>query len=52
MTAARGRTSDRDFSSLPPAVKIGDTLASIDTDRVPDSDDVRNIDQHSALRED
>ena len=52
MTAAKGPTPDRDFSELPPAVRIEDTLASIDPDRLPDADDVRNVDQHGALRDD
>ncbi len=49
---ATGDTTDPRFSALPATVGIEDTIASVDTSRFPDPDDVRNVDQHSALRDD
>jgi hypothetical protein len=43
---------DPDYRTLPPTVRIDATIASVDTAARPDSDDVRNVDQHAALRDD
>ncbi|WP_207084659.1 hypothetical protein [Nocardioides sp. S5] len=43
---------DRRFSTLPASVGVEDTIASVDTSHSPDPDDVRNVDQHRALRDD
>lgn len=43
---------DSRFTSLPAGVRAEDTVASVDTSHAPEPDDVRNVDQHSALRED
>lgn len=42
----------RDYSELPTTVRPEDTVASVDTHQAPDADDVRNVDQHRALRDD
>ena len=43
---------DSRFTTLPAGVRAEDTVASVDTSHAPDPDDVRNVDQHSALRDD
>jgi len=40
------------FTTLPAGVRAEDTVAGVDTTRAPDPDDVRNVDQHAALRDD
>ena len=45
-------TRDSRFTTLPAAVRAEDTVASVDTTRAPDPDDVRNVDQHGATRDD
>ena len=47
-----GAPDDSPFSTLPPPVRPEDTVAGVDTTRVPDPDDVRNVDQHAATRDD
>lgn len=42
----------RDFTTLPPPVKLDETIVSIDTDLVPDPGAGRNVEQHRALRDD
>lgn len=49
---APGDTTGPRFSTLPTGVAVEDTIASVDTSHSPDPDDVRNVDQHSALRDD
>ncbi len=41
-----------DYTALPAAVRAEDTVAGVDTTRAPDPDDVRNVDQHGATRDD
>jgi hypothetical protein len=41
-----------DFRSLPPLVRLEETIASVDADSVPDPAAGRNVDQHRALRDD
>jgi len=41
-----------DYRSLPPGVRLNETIASVDTDPVPDPAAGRNVDQHRALRDD
>ncbi len=43
---------EQDYRSLPPQVRLEDTIASVEPDPAPDPDAVRNIDQHRALRDD
>ncbi|HEV2796666.1 MAG TPA: hypothetical protein VGV65_03520 [Nocardioides sp.] len=43
---------DPDYRTLPPTVRIDETITSLDTATPPDPDDVRNVDQHAALRDD
>ncbi|MBC2933577.1 hypothetical protein [Nocardioides sp. zg-1228] len=38
--------------TLSPGVRLDETVASVDTDPVPDPDAGRNVDQHRALRDD
>ena len=40
------------FTTLPAAVRAEDTVAGVDTGHSPEPDDVRNVDQHAALRDD
>ncbi|MCF6379667.1 hypothetical protein L2K70_18810 [Nocardioides KLBMP 9356] len=42
---------DPDYRTLPPAPRLDETVASTDPDRAPDADDVRNVNQHAALRD-
>jgi hypothetical protein len=41
-----------DYTTLPPGVRLSDTVAGLDTDEPVDPDAVRNVDQHAALRDD
>jgi len=43
---------DPRFTTLPAAVRAEDMVAGVDTGQSPDPDDVRNVDQHAALRDD
>lgn len=47
-----GRNPAQDYRRLPPAVRLDETIATVDADPVPDPDEVRNLDQHRALRDD
>ncbi|VXC11833.1 hypothetical protein [Nocardioides sp. AX2bis] len=40
------------YSSLPPDVRLDDTIASVEAEPVPDPGAGRNVDQHRALRDD
>jgi hypothetical protein len=40
------------FTTLPAGVRAEDMVAGVDTDDPPEPDDVRNVDQHAALRDD
>lgn len=44
--------SKQDYRSLPPEVRLEDTIASVEADPVPDPEAGRNVDQHRALRDD
>lgn len=48
----RGEKPKQEYRSLPPEVRLDDTIASVDPDLVPDPEGVRNVDQHRALRDD
>jgi hypothetical protein len=41
-----------DYRTLPPAVSLDETIASVEPDAAPDPDGGRNLDQHRALRDD
>ena len=41
-----------DYRTLPPGVRLDETIAGVDADSVPDPDAGRNVDQHRALRDD
>jgi len=41
-----------DYRTLPPSVRLDETIASVDMDPVPDPAAGRNVDQHRALRDD
>ncbi len=41
----------RDFTHLPEPVRLEDTVAEHDAEPVAEADDVRNPDQHAALRD-
>jgi hypothetical protein len=45
-------TSAQDYRTLPPAVSLDETIASVDPDAAPDPDAGRDVDQHRALRDD
>ena len=47
----RGVNPKQDYRSLPPKVRLEDTIASIEPDPAPDPEAVRNLDQHRALRD-
>jgi hypothetical protein len=47
-----GAKVTKDFSSLPPNVRLDETIASVDAEPVPDPQAGRNVDQHRALRDD
>ena len=40
------------FTTLPDPVRTEDMVAGVDTGHSPEPDDVRNVDQHAALRDD
>jgi hypothetical protein len=42
----------QDYRTLPPAVSLDETIASVEPDAAPDPDGGRNVDQHRALRDD
>lgn len=46
------KQQDKDYTTLPPSPALDQLVGTVDTDRTPDPDDVRNVDQHHALRED
>ena len=56
MQADDNRTSGakvvKDYSSLPPNVRLDETIASVDAEPFPDPQEGRNVDQHRALRDD
>jgi len=41
-----------DYRTLPPGVRLDETIATVDADSVPDPAAGRNVDQHRALRDD
>ena len=41
-----------DYTTLPEGVRLSDTVGGVDADRPVDPDDVRNVDQHAATRDD
>ena len=43
---------DTRFTTLPAGVRAEDLVAGIDTGHSPEPDDVRNVDQHAATRDD
>ena len=43
---------DSRFTTLPAGVPAEDLVAGVDTGHPPEPDDVRNVDQHAALRDD
>lgn len=45
-------TRESRFTTLPAGVRPEDTVAGVDTGHSPEPDDVRNVDQHAALRDD
>lgn len=47
-----GAKPEQDYRSLPPPVRLDDTIESVDPDPVPGPEAGRNIDQHRALRDD
>lgn len=44
--------AEQDYRTLPPDVRLDETVASVDASPVPDPDAGRNVDQHRALRDD
>ena len=46
-----GAKVTKDYSSLPPRVRLDETIASVDVDPVPDLHAGRNVDQDLALRD-
>jgi hypothetical protein len=54
--SAEGRPSkakgEQDYRTLPPAVSLDETIATVDPDAAPDPDAGRNVDHHQALRDD
>jgi len=42
----------KDYRTLPPGVRLDETIASVEPDPAPDPDAGRNVDQHRALRDD
>jgi hypothetical protein len=42
----------KDYSGLPPHVRLEETIASVDAEPVPDPQAGRNVDQLRALRDD
>jgi hypothetical protein len=52
---AEGRPKEKrqqEYRTLPPAVSLDETIASVQPDAAPDPDGGRNLDQHRALRDD
>lgn len=49
---SRPPEGNRDWSSLPSGVPLEETVAGRDDRTAPAPDDVRNVDQHAALRDD
>ena len=47
-----GEKPGPDYRSLPPGVRLDETIASVEATPAPDPDAVRNVDQHRALRDD
>jgi hypothetical protein len=47
-----GEKPARDYRSLPPQVRLEDTIESVEADPVPEPEAGRNLDQHRALRDD
>lgn len=45
-------TRESRFATLPADVRAEDMVAGVDTGHPPEPDDVRNVDQHAALRDD
>ncbi len=45
-------TREQDYRTLPLAVSLDETIASVEPDAAPDPDANRNLDQHRALRDD
>ena len=43
---------DTRFTTLPAGVRAEDLVAGVDTGHSPEPDDVRNVDQHAASRDD
>ncbi len=43
---------DTRFTTLPDSVRAEDMVAGVDTGHPPEPDDVRNVDQHAATRDD
>ena len=43
---------DTRFTTLPAGVRAEDLVAGVDTGHSPEPDDVRNVDQHAATRDD
>jgi hypothetical protein len=43
---------EKDYRSIPPEVRFDETIASVESDAVPDPQAGRNLDQHRALRDD
>ena len=43
---SRGESNDQVRTQLPPPVRLEDTVATTDTDPLPDPEDVREIAQH------
>jgi hypothetical protein len=51
-THPSGAKVTKDYSNLPPSVRLDETIASVDAESVPDPQAGRNVDQHRALRDD
>ena len=49
---AAGAQRSQRYRSLPPTVRLEDTIASVDATPSQYPDAVRNLDQHRALRDD
>ncbi|NPC97703.1 hypothetical protein [Nocardioides sp. zg-DK7169] len=47
-----GAEATKDYSSLPPNVRLDATIASVDAEPVPDPQAGRNVDQRRALHDD
>lgn len=56
MDAGSDRTTppraSKDYRSLPPQVRLDETVASVDPDPVPDPQAGQNVDQRRALHDD